>query len=49
VIAYCAFRLGFTLSAAQSVGEPNESARFKKEAELYRKRLAALLPLATAA
>ena len=48
LIAYCAFRLGFTLSAAQSVGDTKERTRFESEAELYRQKLARLLPLATA-
>ena len=49
LIAYCAFRLGFTLSAARSVGDARERTRFESEAELYRQTLATLLPLATAA
>ncbi|HWY71488.1 MAG TPA: hypothetical protein VNX88_22665 [Terriglobales bacterium] len=49
LIAYCAFRLGFTLSAAGSVSEASESGRLKREGGTYRQRLATLLPRATAA
>jgi len=49
LLAYCAFRLGFTLSAARSVSEAKEIGRFKREAESYRERLATLLSLVTAA
>ena len=48
LVAYCAFRLGFTLSAERSAGDTKESARFSREANIYRKRLGSLLPLATA-
>jgi len=49
LIAYCAFRLAFTLSATKSVNDPEEAARFKRDAETYRQRLASLLSRATAA
>ena len=49
LLAYCAFRLGFTLSAARSVSEAKEIGRFKREAESYRERMATLLSLVTAA
>ena len=49
LIAYCAFRLGFELSAAKSVNDDQEGTRFRRDAESYRERLAALLVLATAA
>ena len=47
--AYCAFRLGFTLSAAKSVKDDQERWRFEREAERYRRRLCSLLQLSTAA
>jgi hypothetical protein len=47
-IAYCAFRLGFTLSASVSA-EHHERPRFAKEAEFYRKRLNRMLPLGVSA
>lgn len=47
-IAYCAFRLAFTSSAAISVNA-DERPRFQSEAQTYRERLARLLPLSTAA
>jgi len=49
LLAYCAFRLGFTLSAARSVSEAKEIGRFQREAEGYQARLATLLSLVTAA
>lgn len=45
LIAYGAFRLGFTLSAACSVSEASESGRLNRNAETYREKLAALLPV----
>lgn len=44
LIAYCAFRLGFSLSAIRSVSDAREAGRFQGEVERYHKRLAALLP-----
>lgn len=49
LIAYCAFRLGFALSAARSANNDEEAARFKRDAEMHRHTLATLLPRATAA
>ncbi|PYY00305.1 MAG: hypothetical protein DMG63_06525 [Acidobacteria bacterium] len=49
LVAYCAFRLGFILSAGRSVSDAKESARFRCEANQYRGKLGSLLPLATAA
>jgi len=48
-IAYCAFRLAFTLSAAMSVKDDRERRRFEGEAERYRRRLSLTLSLRTAA
>ena len=45
LIAYCAFRLGFTLSAACSINDEVESARFRHDAETYREKLELVLPL----
>ena len=39
LIAYCAFRLAFTSSAAISVSAEDEQARFRRESEVYRQRL----------
>jgi hypothetical protein len=47
-IAYCAFRLGFTLSASISA-EQHERPRFAKEAEFYRQRLNRMLPIGVSA
>jgi thiamine kinase-like enzyme len=47
-ISYCAFRLGFTLSAALSA-EASEQPRFRREAEFYRDRLSRVLHLSTSA
>jgi hypothetical protein len=44
LIAYCAFRLGFSLSAVRSVSDAREASRFQGDIERYQKRLAALLP-----
>lgn len=49
LLAYCAFRLGFTLSAAISVKDDSERERFEREAVGYRERLAGMLDLSTAA
>jgi len=49
LVAYCAFRLGFTLSAAKSVIDDQERGRFQREAHRYRRRLSTLLRLSTAA
>lgn len=40
MVAYCAFRLGFSLSAEQSVDDPAEKSRFLREAQRYRSQLA---------
>jgi hypothetical protein len=47
-VAYCAFRLGFTLSAAKSA-EQSEQPRFAKEADFYRTQLKRILSLSTCA
>jgi len=49
LIAYCAFRLSFTLSASQSVFDADERVRFRRETTIYWERLTSLLPLSTAA
>jgi hypothetical protein len=49
LLAYRAFRLGLTLSAAMSVKDDGERERFEREAEGYRERLAGMLHLSTAA
>jgi len=49
LIAYCTFRLGFSLSACKSVTDEKESLRFMRDAEVYRQILITLLPRATAA
>jgi len=49
LIAYCAFRLGFALSAARSLNNDEEAARFKRDAEMHSQTLSTLLPRATAA
>ena len=46
LVAYGAFRLGFTLSAARSVNDAGEGARFQQEAESYRRALQTLIPTA---
>jgi hypothetical protein len=43
LIAYCAFRLGFTLSAAHSVANGADRQRFESDAQKYRSRLQNLL------
>ena len=48
LIAYCAFRLGFTLSAGHSISDEAESARFRQDAGKYREKLELLLPLTIA-
>ena len=45
LIAYCAFRLGFTLSAGHSMSDEAESARFRQDAGKYREKLELQLPL----
>jgi hypothetical protein len=47
-VAYCAFRLGFTLSASKSA-EQSEQPRFVKEADFYRTQLKRILSLSTCA
>lgn len=49
LVAYCAFRLGFTVSAANSVSAEDERVRFEGEAGVYRKGLASLLQRSTTA
>ena len=39
LIAYCAFRLAFTASAAISVNDAEEKRRFQRESEIYSRRL----------
>ena len=47
--AYCAFRLGFCSSAAQSAGNANEHFRFEKETANYVESLKSILGLCAAA
>ena len=47
LIAYCAFRSAFTRSAAQSVSDPEEAARFTRDSTVYQERLCAMLRLST--
>ena len=49
LIAYCAFGLGFTLSAAQSGCDASERGRFHRDAAAYEARLTSLLKRSTAA
>jgi hypothetical protein len=49
LIAYCAFRLGFSLSAGQSVHDAAEKHRFERAAQCYKERILSLLCLSTAA
>jgi hypothetical protein len=45
LIAYCAFRLAFTRSAAQSTADPVERARFDRDSAVYLERLEKVLRL----
>jgi hypothetical protein len=49
LIAYCTFRLAFATSAAHSVLDLHEQARFEAEVETYRTKLRSLLPFSAAA
>src|SRR6185437_15922133 len=49
LVAYCASRLGFSVSAAQSITDSAEQQRFAKEARKYREKLGNLLHTSTAA
>ena len=49
LLAYCVFRLAFSLSAGMSVSKIQERTRFEREAGIYRQRLETLLHLSTAA
>ena len=49
LVAYCAFRLAFNLSAAQSVESGAERARFQGEAVSYQERLTSISRRSTAA
>ena len=47
LIAYCAFRLAFTRSAAQSVADPVERARFDLDSAVYLEKLERVLRLSS--
>src|SRR6185437_10657914 len=49
LVAYCAFRMGFSVSAAQSLTDSAEQQRFGKEARHYREKLGNLLHTSIAA